>query len=67
MTLRKVIPLLAVAVCGLMCGCVEPRARYVDPGEIVSGVLESPTMIIAFKNLRTGKIVWEGIQTKVKL
>ena len=44
MTLRKVIPLAAVAVCGLVCGCVEPRAHYVDPGEIVSGVPESPTM-----------------------
>lgn len=44
MALKKMIPLAAVAVCGLVCGCVEPRARYVDPGEIVSGVPESPTM-----------------------
>lgn len=44
MTLKKMIPLAAVAMCGLVCGCVEPRARYVDPGEIVSGAPDSPTM-----------------------
>ena len=44
MKLKKLVPLAAVAVCGLVCGCVEPRARYVDHGEIVSGVPESPTM-----------------------
>jgi len=38
------IPLATVAVCGLVCGCVEPRARYADPGEIVTGVPETPTM-----------------------
>ena len=44
MKLKKLVPLAAVAVYGLVCGCVEPRARYVDHGEIVSGVPESPTM-----------------------
>ena len=44
MALKKMIPLTAVAVCGLVCGCVKPRARYVDPGEIVSGAPDSPTM-----------------------
>ena len=38
------IPLAIVAACGFVCGCVEPRARYVNPGEIVSGASESPTM-----------------------
>jgi len=66
MTLKTMIPLAAVTVCGLVCGCVEPRARYVDPGEIVVDASEVPTMI-AFHNLRIDKIVWEGIQTKVKL
>lgn len=45
--MRKDEPILllaTVAVCGLMCGCVESRARYVDPGEIVSGAPDSPTM-----------------------
>ena len=41
---ESMLLLAAVAVCGFVCGCVEPRARYVDPGEIVSGVPESPTM-----------------------
>ena len=44
MALKKMIPLAAVAVFGLVCGCVEPRARYVDSGEIVSGAPDSPTM-----------------------
>ena len=66
MTLRKVIPLAAVAVCGLVCGSAEPQDRYVDFGEIVVDASEAPTMI-AFHNLRIDKIVWEGIQTKVKL
>lgn len=45
--MRKDEPILllaAVAACGLVCGCVESRARYVDPGEIVSGAPDSPTM-----------------------
>ena len=41
---EPILLLVAVAVCGLVCGCVEPRARYVDPGEIVSGAPDSPTM-----------------------
>ena len=44
MVLKKVIPLSAVAVCGLVCGCIEPRARYVDPGEIVAGTADKATM-----------------------
>ena len=44
MKLKKLIPLAAVAVCGLVCGCVEHRARYVDPGEIVAVVPEQATM-----------------------
>lgn len=44
MKLKKMVPLAAVAVCGLVCGCVEPRARYVDHGEIVFGVPEQATM-----------------------
>ena len=44
MALKKMIPLAAVAVCGLVCGCVEPRVRYADPGEIVAGAPEAPTM-----------------------
>ena len=66
MTPRKVIPLTAVAVCGLVCGSAEPQDRYVDSGEIVLDASEAPTMI-PFHNLRIDKIVWEGIQTKVKL
>lgn len=66
MTPRKVIPLAAVAVCGLVYGSAEPQNRYVDSGEIVVDASETP-MMIAFHNLRTGKIVREGIQMKVKL
>lgn len=47
MTRRKMIPVLAtLAICGIVCGCVEPRARasYAEHGEIVVGVPEMPTM-----------------------
>ena len=44
MTLKRLIPLAAVAVCGLLCGCVEPRTRYVDPDEIVAGTADGATM-----------------------
>ena len=53
MALKKMIPLAAVAVCGLVCGCVEPRARYVDPGEIVSGAPDSPTMYALETSVQT--------------
>lgn len=66
MTLKTMIPLAAVTVCGLVCGSAEPQDRYVDSGEIVVDASEAPTMI-PFHNLRIDKIVWEGIQTKVKL
>ena len=45
--------LVAVAACGFVCGCVEPRARCVDPGEIVSGAPESPTMYDLETSVRT--------------
>ena len=41
-----IIPLITLAVCVFICGCVhEPRrARYGDPNEIVAGTPDSPTM-----------------------
>ena len=44
MILKKAIQLLAVAVCAFACGCAETRTRYANPGEVVAGAPDRPTM-----------------------
>lgn len=44
MTRRTMVSLAALVICVLVCGCVEPRAHYADPNEIVAGVPGQATM-----------------------